>query len=319
MKPFCDWLGVTVAADYWAALRLDITDDLDAIGMHVEVDQPGQVLWRAGKTSATVKATKRHRVWALGCSGAACSGLRAAGRFNSYLAAIGTRPHRVTRLDATLDVQADAAPIIQEVARAGHAGELSLTRKKIRPSSVKTILAPRDSDGAMTGTVYCGPKRGDVQMVVYDKQNERISRKLMDTGPLARFEARLGSRTGVTLRDASDPESVFWHYASPDYLSRPEGIAEWVPAGTGFELARVEPLLPYQRLLRRIEASVELLALVAAAESCGPAGVEFLVSRIRRMAGGAGVSPAVTAVEDLRQAVPVGAAGAVSVTRPLPC
>jgi hypothetical protein len=294
MKPFCDWLGVTVPEGDWDALRLDLLGDLDAIGMHVEVDVPGQVLWRSGSTSATVKATKRHRVWALGCSGAACSGLRAAGRFNSYLAAIGTRPHRVTRLDASLDLPVDAAPIVAGIATAGRAGELSLTRKKINPVDVTTVLAARDSDGAITGTVYCGPRRADARMVVYDKQAERLSRKLTDTGPLTRYELRFGARTGVTLRDASDPELVFWHYASPDFLPRPVGMAEWSSVGTGFELTRMEPLLPYQRLLRRIEASGELVALVAAAESCGPRGLDFLVSRIRRLSGGAGVSPAGT-------------------------
>jgi hypothetical protein len=294
MKPFCDWLGVTVPADDWDALRLDICDDLDAIGMHVEVDEGGQVLWRAGGTSATVKATKRHRVWALGCSGAACSGLRAAGRFNSYLAAIGTRSHRVTRLDASLDIQADAAPIVAEITRAGRAGELSLTRKKIRPLDVTSFTGVRNTDGAVTGTVYVGPRRSDARMVVYDKQHERASRKLADTGPLTRYELRLGSRTGVTLRDASDPEAVFWHYASPDFLPLPDGVVVWDAHGSGFELERAEPLLPYQRLLRRIEASGELVALVAAAEACGPAGVDFLVSRIRRMARGAGVPPADT-------------------------
>jgi hypothetical protein len=52
------------------------------------------------------------------------------------------------------------------------------------------------------------------------------------------------------------------------------------------------PLLPYQRLLRRIEASADLVSLVAAAKACGPGGIDFLVSRIRRMARGAGGTPA---------------------------
>lgn len=291
MKPFCDWLGVTVPAEDWDALRLDLVDDLDAVGMHVEVDLPSQVLWRAGSTSATVKATKRHKVWALGTSGAACAGLRAANRFDSYLAAIGTRPHRVTRLDVSLDIPVDAAPIVAEVTRAGRAGELALTRKRIRPGDVTAFTGVR-ADGAVTGTVYVGPRRSDARMVVYDKQHERVGRGLVDVGPLTRYEARLGARTGVTLRDASVPECVFWHYASPEFLPRPAGVLDWVPGGTGFELARSEPLLPYQRLLRRIEASADLVALVAVAEACGPRGLDFLVSRIRRMAGGAGVSPA---------------------------
>ena len=295
MKPFCDFLGVTVPADDWDALRLDVSEELDAIGMGVEVDDGRSVLWRASDSTGTVKAQKVGRVWALGCSGAACAGLRAVDRFNSFLAAIGTRPHRVTRLDATVDVQADAAPIVAEITRAGRAGELSLTRKSIKPADVTAFTGVR-GDGAVTGTVYAGPRRADVRMVVYDKQHERAARKLPDSGPLTRYELRLRSGTGVTLRDASDPEAVFWHYASPDFLPLPDGAPAWAPDGSGFDLPRVAPLLPYQRLLRRIEASTDLAALVALAESCGPHGVNFLVSRIRHMAGGAGVSPAAAAV-----------------------
>jgi hypothetical protein len=295
MKPFCDFLGVTVPADDWASLRLDVSEDLEAIGMGVEVDEERIVLWRASDTSGTVKAQRFGRVWSLSCSGAACAGLRAAGRFNSYLAAIGTRPHRVTRLDASADLQVDAAPIVAEITRAGRAGELSLTRKAIQPADV-TAFTGVGPGGVVTGTVYVGPRRADARMVVYDKRHERASRKLPDTGPLTRYEVRLRARTGVTLRDAAEPAGVFWHYASPDFLLRPDGAPTWAPEGSGFELERVAPLLPYQRLLRRIEASSDLAALIALAESCGPRGVDYLVSRIRIMAGGTGVPPVETAV-----------------------
>ena len=306
MSPFCDFLGVTIPAELWDELREDVSAELDAIGMSVEVDQAGSVLWRTPDAIGTVKASRVGWVWSLGASGSVCAGLRAVGRFNDFLAAIGTRPHRVTRLDVSLDVKTDAAPIVGEVTRAGRAGELSLTRKSVQAKDVTAVTGVR-SDGVVSGTVYLGPRRGDVRMVVYDKQHERASRKLPDIGPLTRYEIRLRSRTGITLRDAGDPAPLFWHYASPDFLSRPPGVPEWVPGGSGFEIERSPPMLPAARLLRRIEASAELASLVALARSCGPYGLELMISRIRAI-GGAGVSPADAAVVPVKPPAAVDAA-----------
>lgn len=319
MNPFCDFLGVTVPAEVWDELRLDVSAELDSVGMSVEVDEPRLVLWRSPDSYGTVKASKVGKVWALGMSGSVCTGLRLIGRFNAYLAAIGTRPHRVTRLDASVDLPLDAAPIVSEVTRAGRAGELSLTRKTIRPGDVTTFTGVR-SDGAVTGTAYLGPRRGDARMVVYDKQHERQSRKLPDTGPMTRYELRLRAQAGITLRDAAEPASVFWHYASPDFLQGPLDAPEWVPFGTGYTLEPSEPLLPAQRLLRRIEASADLAALIALADTCGPYGFSLLVSRMQAMRG-AGVSPAATAVSNCgRLATPIAAGDSPSQESvPAPC
>lgn len=292
--PFCDFLGVTVPAEVWESLRPEVGVELDALGMHVEVDQEKSVLWRVPGQTGTVRADRRGKVWSMGASGAVCAGLRAAGRFNAFLSAIGSRPHRVTRLDASLDVRSDAAPVVAEVTRAGRAGELTLTRKAITPGDVTTITGVR-ADGAVSGTVYVGSRRADVRMVVYDKEHERAARKLPACGPLTRYELRLRSRTGVSLRDAALPAAVFWHYASPDFVTAPPGVPEWDPATTGFEIQRSQPMLPAARLVHRVASSPEIRALIALAAECGPYGVELLCSRIRALAGGAGVSPALTA------------------------
>jgi hypothetical protein len=293
-EPFCDYVGVTVPSDAWEGLRVEVSAELDAIGMSVEVDQERQVLWRSADTFGTVKASRVGGVWSFGCSGSVCAGLRAAGRFMAMLAAIGARPHRVTRLDASLDLQVDAAPIVDAVAQAGRNGDLALTRKRIKPQQVETHIGVR-ADGALSGTVYLGSRHADVRMVVYDKQHERACRKLPNIGPQTRYELRLRSGVGVTLRDVASPAAVFWHHVAPDFLPLPDGAPTWAPEGQGFELERVAPLLPSQRLLRRLEASADVRALLSLASECGPFGVELLVSRIRAMGGGAGVSPAAAA------------------------
>lgn len=303
-EPFCDYVGVTVPSEHWAGLRADLEAELDAIGMGLESDQERVVLWRspgAGSTG-TVRAERRGMVWAIGTSGVVCAGLRLAGRFNSYLANIGTRPHRVTRLDAAVDVQEDAAPIVERLAAAGRRGELSLTRKGIPAKHVETHIGTR-VDGVETGTVYLGSKQADARMVVYDKRHERICRKLPDVGNLTRYELRLRGGTGITLRDVAAPAGVFWHHAAPDFLSRPDPLGatlEWSPGGTGFELTRLEPLPAAKRLQSRIRGSVEVVSLLKLAAAVGPFGFDLLVSELQRLAdrpqlGVQGLAPAETA------------------------
>lgn len=307
MKPFCDFLGVTVPSDVWDELRLDVAAELDCIGMRVEVSEEKSVLWRSADSFGTVKASKLGKVWALGASGSVCAGLRLAGRFNDFLAVIGARPHRVTRLDATLDLPEDAAPVIAAITRSGRAGGLSLTRQAVKPSDVLTITGVR-ADGAETGTVYVGPRRATARMVVYDKRHERIARKLPDHGPQVRYELRLRADSGVTLRDAAIPEAVFWHYAAPDFLPAPVDAPQWSPGGSGFVLERTPLPLPAARLLRRVQDSAEVKALIDLAESCGPYGFSLLVSTMQAMRG-AGDSPAATAVANCGR--PAGSVAAV--------
>ncbi len=302
-EPFCDFLGVTVPSEHWADLRHDIEAELDSIGMSVELDQDRAVLWRSSDARGTVNAKRVGMVWAIGCSGSVCAGLRLAGRFNAYLAAIGTRPHRVTRLDASVDVPVDASPVVAAIAAAGRRGELSLTRKKIQPPQIETHMGTR-ADGAESGTVYCGSKQADVRMVVYDKQHERMHRwKLPDCGPLTRYELRLRGGTGVTLRDAAEPAAVFWHFAAPDFLQGPQlldSIAAWSPGGTGFDLAKFEPFPPGQRLRRRVRDSADIVALLKLAELAGPFGFDLLVAEMRKLipasVGVQGPAPAETAL-----------------------
>jgi hypothetical protein len=217
------------------------------------------------------------------------------GRFNSYLAAFGVRPHRVTRLDASVDLPEDGPAAVASVASAGRSGGLSLTRKSIKPQAVTTLLAARVSDGALTGTVYCGTPQADVRMCVYDKQEERLSRGLSDIGPLTRYELRLKSKVGISLRDAAEPAAIFWHHASPGFLPAPADSPPWVSSGAGFDLAYPAPLLPSQRLLKRLDSSEDMRDLVRLAVECGPYGLRLLVSRLESLAGVQGLAPAETA------------------------
>lgn len=281
MIPFCDALTVSMPLEVWPEVRSAVVPELDAIGLSVEVDRDRLALWRAIDGGGIVRSEVVSGVRTLYASGGVCAALRAAGRWAGYLGALGTAPHRVTRLDATVDLHTDAPPIIDSVAALGRSGGVSLTRKAVRPRDVTTLLSVR-SDGVLSGTVYLGARRASVRLCVYDKRKERMDRGLPDVGPLTRYELRLGGETGVSLRDAHDPAGAFWHYMPAPLLAAPLGTLPWSGSGLGFDVERPAPLSPAERLHRRVQDSAELLALVRLASEF-PGGLDYLCAKTRKM------------------------------------
>lgn len=277
---FCDAVGVTVPEGEWASLHADISPTFDAAGLAVEFSDARTVLWRHAPSAGTVKAFQRSGVWAVQCSGQVCAALRAVGMFAQYLASIGQRPHRVTRLDASLDVPVDAAPIVRDLAAIGQQGGLRLTRKGIPPGKVTTFLGMRD-DGVVSGTVYAGSRSAEARMVVYDKTKERQDRGVPVAGFVTRYELRLKSGIGVTLRDVVEPGPVFWHHVAPSFLPLPPGVAAWSPHAEGFVLEHAPPMLPAARMRARVDGSPDIAALVSLAREPLSGGIDYLLHLVR--------------------------------------
>lgn len=297
---FCDFLGVTFDHSDWPSVRSAIEPCLDSFGASLEFDADGTTLWRSG--DGTIRAKRFGSVMSLGASGAACAALRVAAMFGNYLAAIGSVPHTVTRLDASIDLVEDTPAVIDRLVSASETSEgIALTRKRVRPRDVTRLLARR-SDGKDTGTCYIGSRNAEVRAAVYDKREERLSRGLCDVGPLTRYELRLKSGVGATLRDALVPDSIFWHFMSPSVLPHsPPGVSRpWVSHAGGFEVERPDLPLPAARLRRRLDASPEVRALLRLVDEIGPGGFDFLVHELRRLQvavdGVQGPAPAVTAL-----------------------
>lgn len=288
MTVFCDYLGVTVPLEH-ADLIDRLRPFLDVAGFALEWEDVKKLVLRS-RNQGTLIWQKRFGVWCLGISGSACAALRASGQWLPLLGEIGATPHRVTRLDAAHDVVMDAAPEVQRLRIDGAQGRLSLTRKAVRPEHVDTHL----SNGATgeTGTVYIGSRQAEVRLVVYDKRHERFMATGEDVGPLTRYELRLKSGTGVTLRDVAEPAAVFWHHLGRSVLSAPAEAPAWSPAAEGYVIDRGQAPTPFQRLVSRVEASGEVLALVKLAAELGPYGVDVLVKEVLKVAGRSGLSMA---------------------------
>lgn len=305
---FCDFLGVTFSNDDWAAVRGELEPVLDSVGASVAFDGKGETLWRLG--DGTVKAKRYGPVTALGASGAMLAALRLSNVLAGYLRALAGVGHRVTRLDASKDRQEATAPVIAELREKSISPDgLRLTRKRIAPRHVTRLVAA-GVDGLDTGTCYVGSRMAEVRACVYDKRQERIDRGLVDVGPLTRYELRVKSQVGATLRDAMDPESLFWHFMAPDVLPRPAHVAAWEPHGEGFAIEWGAKPLPAARLVQRVQASPDIAALVRLSDEVGPYGFALLVSEMQKLRGGVWAQPTVTAPGVICASPSVTAAGA---------
>jgi len=287
---FCDKMNVSFNPDIQDSVIDSVRPILDGAGGQLEYSERGVNVYRF-PTKGTIRMGKTFRVFTVQASGQALAALRAASLFGEYLRAISDQPHRVTLLHATLDIPEYSPPLLDRLYRAGKAGRVSLSRKSIAPCMVQYVKGP-NPQGDDTGTVYLNNMKAEVYGKVYDKQQERLDNAGEHIPPTTRIELGITSKQGISLKDAWDPTSVFYKYASPGLVERPEGVPEFVPGGVGFELPKVVPLLPAQRLARRVENSADLTEILKLAEQVGPHGLDYfwrLVEKQYRAVNGAGL------------------------------
>ena len=270
---FCDWLDVTTPPG--EAYR--ILSELGPLLCEAGFDKPADDLYRVD--GGSVKIVDNSRWFKLGFSGQACAALRAQGLFDTVLCLIGEGPHRVTRVDAAVDLDLDGALALAQLQAAYPRGQVRLSQ---RPVAVTELLKTR-ADGQKTGTWYAGHRgQSEITCRVYDKAQEALDKRGQLLPPRTRCELTVCKGGKPTLRDASQPERLFWHYMSPAILERPQNAPEWSPGwGEGWTMERAE-LLPAQALKRRIEGSPELAALLELADAIGPSGRAMAVSLIRK-------------------------------------
>lgn len=291
MGAFCDYLNVSASYDECATVLDDVLPLLDEVG--AERVAGGDILgtWHE-PGGGTFKSSRRGKVAVLSASGQFLATLRTLHLFGSYLRALSVIPHRVSLLHATMDVFEDAPPVVDRVYQRALSGGVALTRKAIKREHVKRFWGP-GKDGRETGTVYMGARgNADVWAKVYDKRQERLDRKFPDPGPVTRYEVCVHGDAGPTLRDAQDPTAIFYHFASPSLLPRPEGVPAWVSGAEGYVAPPKQEKSAAERLRALVDSSPAFeRALKLAAEMGDPSGmsalVSFLSARAIRLARGA--------------------------------
>lgn len=270
MAVFCDWLDVTFSpADTPLCLLEGFLLDLGAI-----VRGDGAY----GVGPGVLKVDRRARFLRVSASGSALAYMRDAGAFLAYLDILASAPHRVTRLDAALDVPRDGPDVLSELHSRYPDGQVSLGRKSL---SVRRFLDVRP-DGRETGTYYVGHRSAARATArVYDKAWERLQKAGESGPPRTRYEVTVRKDYGATLRDAAEPRRLFWHVASPALLEQPGDVEPWDSGwGGGWRAVDLPDPLPADILGRRVESSPELDLLAGIADRMGPEGRVWLARRL---------------------------------------
>jgi hypothetical protein len=116
---------------------------------------------------------------------------------------------------------------------------------------------------------------------VYDKQAERIDKGFDCDGPCTRYELSVTSKVGVSLADVISPDAMFWRFMSK-VLDPPPSVPEWVASDhEDYKLPTRADLLPAELLSRKVETSAEIGSLLALADTIGPEGFNYLLSRLK--------------------------------------
>jgi hypothetical protein len=305
-RAICDRLTVTVPCSHDAALRdvaADFAVTLDGL--------PGRVpgLWQLPGGGTFMYMSKSWGA-ALEASGQALAALRTVGHLADYLQALGSLPHRVSRLDSNIDLPIPAAPFLHDLYAKGRAGRIQFGRKALPGNLVRAIFSNALYPGEPldTGTVYMPMKR-DAHLtqygLAYDKRQERIERGCPDPGPLLRLEAIAARGKGATLSDAWDPASLFYSIMSPTVITAPSGMSPWSPAEFVWEGSSRAAASPSVRLTRYLDGSAGRALLEVAGHASGIAEIRSWLDAVekgRALAGGSGSSFAAQPAQPQRTA-----------------
>lgn len=292
----CDWLDVTFSPDCapWPMVNRILLD----AGFDAESADRATFVYRLD--GATVIFGPSRGSIRASFSGAACAALRAHGVWSDLLSELSSVPHRVTRVDAALDLSIDGADMVDLMRQRYPSGQVNLCRKAVATS---VVLGVR-SDGRETGTWYAGRRtKARYTARVYDKAFEALQKRGEILPPRARVEVTAkSSDSGATLRDAAEPAALFWHLASPAILDAPEGAPVWTPNRDLGWVAPTKPFDPAALLKRRVESFAMLDALAVVADQLGPNGRDYLLSLIEKRLSAAGLPDATVSASSARAA-----------------
>lgn len=293
----CDWLDVTYSPDCapWPTINRILLD----AGFDAESSDRTSFSYRLGR--GFVKFGPSRGSLRASFSGAACAALRDHGTWDDLLSELSSVPHRVTRVDAALDLSIDGADMVDLMRQRYPSGQVNLSRKAI---STSVVLAVRPSDGRETGTWYAGRhQKARFTARVYDKAWQLLQKFGEVIPPRTRVEVTAsGGDSGATLRDAAEPAALFWHLASPALLDAPEGCPVWTPNRDLGWVAPAKTFDPAALLKRRVESCALLDALALLADDLGPNGRGYLLTLLEKRVHAASVRTAATSPASLDRA-----------------
>jgi hypothetical protein len=180
-------------------------------------------------------------------------------------------------MDVAHDQYCDAPAMLKAFKRRVESGDVRITRNKLDLQTQYNSVLSLDRFGKESGTIYIGSKSVQtIGLKVYDKSKERYDKARLEIPSTLRWELKLGRKSEVSLRDAWEPDPVFWHYMSK-LLPAPDGVPQWSPHGSSFSLPSKVTLLPAESMKRLVESSDLVPRLLTLCDQVGAHGFDHLV------------------------------------------
>lgn len=275
----CDWLDVTCSPSDSFVDALD--DWLCGNGVAVLFSDANSTSFSLD--GGVLKLSTKFNFHRASASGAFLGALRKVGLYRDYVNILGSVGHKVTRLDAALDVAVDAPQVLASLCSV-YGGSYSFGRKALR---TKTIFETRESDNALTGTWYAGHRsKARVSGRVYDKQQERLNHGII-TPPLTRYELTFRKDYGCSLWDALMPKDIFYSHSSGLIDPPADGFAQWDSRGlVPWTAEPVDTTLTIEKFSRSVEHSVELTYLARKGARFGATGKAVVLRKFEQLLDG---------------------------------
>jgi hypothetical protein len=256
--PFCDYVTVTLPID--SPLLPEVEQALLGYGFYLSPrpSRYGGSEYRSGaRGSVVLKPDKGTGVCMVGASGGALAYLRDEGQYLPFLSLLGSVPHRVTRVDAAMDVATDPSAYLE-----------ALTAPNVAVMLAGKASPRRQFIGEHGYTVYFGGRHARVSARVYDKSAEAWDKRRESIPPTLRVELTVLRDMRPSLRDAAAPSALFWHFAKallaiPDPAPAPwvpiDGDDVWIPIpgpkpSAYMAAAKALELLPLDGLRHKVQA-----------------------------------------------------------------
>lgn len=269
-----DWLTTTMPEKSAHHFLEDFSPILSGLGIASAFN--GLYKLQEGGSFLHAPMARNSGGYVVGASGGFLEALRAQSLYATYLAMLGDHPHNVTRLDVAHDVSVYAPPHIRRFEREARKGNYKLNGRKINLQTQFSSITSLNNRGDRSGSVYLGPRKNQkAALLVYDKAKEqwdKFGRTIPDT---LRFELKLGRKIGMSLRDAWEPDPIFWHHMA-DILPAPDGVPTWRPHDGGFDFGPRVKSLPAEAMKRLVESSDLTKRLLDLADQVGEHGLDHL-------------------------------------------
>lgn len=221
LKPFCDWLSISYPSS--CSPHSDLISFLNQYVLFGYTDLGKGKESYKGLDGGSVFVTSKNGYCNVSISGSVLGKCREAGAVRDLISILALAPHNITRLDAAYDVPIAGHKIIKGIQSKYPDCYVELATRIRR---LQYVL-DQDRSGNFTGTAYFQNRsyKGTVKLRVYDKTHQMFHEFGESIPTTTRYE--LSVARGASLRDFSDPTSLFWHFLPESLLQKPEGVASW--------------------------------------------------------------------------------------------